>query len=110
MKSTVERAARGNTVPYTTTVASVLLAACWALAGASCEQRPDPPAAVEVKVIVTQPCQVPEPQCRPPAYDGAVEAMPGDQKVRLLRSEAVTQEDCVRLYQEALASCRRKKD
>lgn len=74
--------------------------------GMSCEQRPDPPSAVEVKVAVPVPCQVPEPECRAPSYNSATKDMPGDKKTKLLRVEIIGYEDCVRRYREALAACR----
>jgi hypothetical protein len=76
------------------------------LMGASCENRPDPPSAVEIRVAVPVPCQVAEPQCKTPAYDAAKKDMPGDRKAKLLRAEVINYEDCVRRYREALASCR----
>jgi len=77
---------------------------CFALAG--CQTRPDPPSPVEVKVAVPVPCAVPEPQCPAPAYDAAKKEQPADQKAKLLRAEAISQEDCLRRYREALAACR----
>lgn len=85
---------------------AVILLSSALLAGASCENRPDPPSAVEVRVPVPVPCRVPEPSCQAPAYDQATKAMEGDQKVKLLRAETASQADCVRLYREALAACR----
>ena len=77
------------------------------LAGASCEtQRESPPVAVETKVAVPVPCDIPEPQCVAPAYDAARKEQPGDVKVRLLRAESITQADCLRRFKEALAACR----
>lgn len=86
--------------------AALLVALSWALLGASCQERPAPPSAVEVKVAVAVPCEVAEPQCRAPAYDAARKEMAGDAKVKLLRAEAALQEDCLRRYRDALAVCR----
>jgi hypothetical protein len=83
---------------------ALLAVSCFALAG--CQTRPDPPSAVEVKVAVPVPCAVPEPQCSTPAYDAAKKEQPADQKAKLLRAEAISQEDCLRRYREALAACR----
>ena len=83
---------------------ALLALSCLALAG--CQTRPDPPSAVEVKVAVPVPCAVPEPQCSAPAYNAAKKAQPADQKAKLLRAEAIGQEDCLRRYREALAACR----
>lgn len=111
MRSTAERPGRANTARGLRRRGGVLLATCLLLAGASCEQqRPDPPVPVAVKEAVPVFCQVPEPECRVPAYDAAQREMAGDVKVKLLRAEAVTQEDCVRLYRLALAACRKKAD
>ena len=69
-------------------------------------KRPDPPVAVPVNIAVPVPCTVPEPQCASPAYDSAKKDMPADQKAKLLRAEAIGQEDCLRRYREALSACR----
>ena len=82
------------------------IAAALLLSGASCEQRPDPPSAVEVRVPVPIACRVPEPQCEVPAYDSAQKAQPGDTKVQLLRAESAAQADCLRQFRLALAACR----
>lgn len=76
------------------------------LTGASCENRPDPPSAVTVKVAVPVPCRVAEPVCAAPAYDAATKAQEGDAKVRLMRAETANQADCVRKYRDALEVCR----
>jgi len=55
---------------------------------------------------VPVPCAVPEPQCSAPAYNAAKKEQPADQKAKLLRAEAIGQEDCLRRYREALAACR----
>ena len=85
---------------------AVILAACISLSGASCENRPDPPSAVETKVAVPVPCRVAEPECLAPAYDAATPEMAGDRKAKLLRAETAGQADCLRRYREALAVCR----
>lgn len=77
----------------------------WLLMGASC-QEPSPPSAVEVKVAVPVPCQVPEPECSMPAFNGAKKEQEGDVKLRLLRAETVQAADCLRRYRKALAACR----
>lgn len=82
------------------------LSAALLLSGASCEQRPDPPSAVEVRVPVPIACRVAEPQCEVPAYDGATKAQPGDVKLQLFRAEGASQADCLRQYRRALAACR----
>ena len=82
------------------------LSAALLLSGASCEQRPDPPSAVEVRVSVPIPCRVAEPQCEVPAYDSAQKTQPGDLKIQLLRGENASQADCLRLYRRALTACR----
>lgn len=87
-------------------ITALLVLVSFSLAGASCEKRPDPPSAVEVKVVVPVPCRVPEPQCQAPAYDGATKAQEGDMLLRLLRAETAGQADCVRRYRLALAACR----
>jgi len=76
------------------------------LALAGCQTRPDSPSAVEIKVAVPVPCAVPEPQCSAPAYNAAKKDQAADQKAKLLRAEAIGQEDCLRRYREALAACR----
>jgi hypothetical protein len=86
---------------------AILLAVSWTLMGMSCEQRPEPPSAVEVRVAVPTPCQVDEPQCARPAYNAARKTQPGDKKAQLLRAEVIGYEDCLRLYREALAACRK---
>lgn len=91
--------------PRSTT--AILILSCWALLGLSCqEKRPDPPSAVEVLTAVPVPCQVPEPQCRAPAYNAAKKDWPADKKARLLRAEIIDHEDCLRRYREALSACR----
>ena len=85
---------------------AVILALSWALMGATCQERPDPPVGIVTKVAVPVPCRVPEPVCKAPAYDAARKAQPGDTKAKLLRAEVIGYEDCVRLYREALAACR----
>jgi len=85
---------------------TAILAVSWLLMGMSCEQRQDPPSAVEVRTAVRVPCSVPEPACRAPAYDAAMKDMPGDRKAKLMRAETIGQRDCIRLYREALAACR----
>ena len=87
------------------TIATLLLGS-WVLMGMSCEQRPDPPSAVVVRVGVPTPCQVPEPQCARPAYNAAKREQPADRKAQLLRAEVIGYEDCLRRYREALAACR----
>lgn len=75
---------------------------------AACETpRMAPPAATTVKVAVPTPCSVPEPECRTPDYDQAKKGMPGDARIRLLRAETIGQQDCLRRYREALATCRK---
>jgi len=86
---------------------ALLAALSWALLGASCQERPAPPSAVEIKVGVPIACKVAEPECRAPAYDAARKEMQGDVKVKLLRAEAALQEDCLRRYRDALAVCRK---
>lgn len=76
------------------------------LMGSSCEKRPDPPTATQIKVPVPVPCQVAEPVCQPKAYDKATKDQPGDQKIKALRAETISQDDCVRQYREALKTCR----
>ena len=83
---------------------ALLALSCLALAG--CQTRPDSPSAVEVKVAMPVPCAVPEPQCSAPAYNAAKKDQAADQKAKLLRAEAIGQEDCLRRYREALAACR----
>lgn len=85
---------------------AILILNCWTLMGAMCENRPDPPSAVEVPTAVAVPCPVPEPQCRVPAYNAARKDLPADQKVKLLRAEVIGYEDCLRRYREALTACR----
>lgn len=87
-------------------IAALLAASSLALMGASCEERPTPPVAVEIRVPVPIPCQVPDPQCESPAYDQARKEQPGDVKVRLLRAETATQQDCLRQYRAAMMACR----
>lgn len=76
------------------------------LAGCASTQEPRPPSAVTVEVAVEVPCRIPEPQCSVPAFDRATKGQEGDVLLRLLRAEAVEQEDCLRRYREALAACR----
>lgn len=76
------------------------------LMGASCPEQPSPPSAVEVRVPVPVPCKVAEPECQVPAYNGAKKEQPMDDRLKLLRAEAIEQADCIRRYREALASCR----
>ena len=85
---------------------ALLLASSFLLAGASCENRPDPPSAVEIKVAVPVPCRVPIPVCFAPAYDSATKEMEGDRKVKLLRAETASQADCLRVFKLALEACR----
>ena len=85
---------------------AVLLALCFLLAGASCETRPDPPSAVEVRVAVPVPCRVPLPECAAPAFDSATKDAPGDASLRLLRAEVASQADCIRRLLDALEVCR----
>lgn len=85
---------------------AAILLVSWALMGATCQERPDPPVTTITKVPVPIPCRVPEPVCQAPAYNDARKDMQGDQKAKLLRAEAVSQADCVRQYREALATCR----
>jgi len=87
-------------------VATPLALSAWLLMGAMCENRPDPPSAVEVRVAVPVPCRVPEPQCHTPAYNAATKELAADRKARLLRAEVIGYEDCLRRYREALAACR----
>lgn len=86
---------------------AVILAISWALMGATCQERVDPPVGIVTKVAVPVPCRVAEPVCRAPAYNAARKEQPGDTKAKQLRAEVVGYEDCVRLYQEALAVCRK---
>lgn len=90
------------------TTGLLVVASCWLLAGATCQERPDPPAAVEVKVAIPVPCRVAEPQCAAPAYDAATKGQDGDLRIRLLRAETAEQADCLRRYRDALASCRQE--
>ena len=76
------------------------------LMGAMCENRPDTPVPIEVRVAVATPCLVPEPECHTPIYNTAKKEMPADVKVKLLRAETKGQADCLRLYREALSACR----
>lgn len=69
-------------------------------------QPPAPPVPVEVKVAVPVPCQIAEPECSVPAYDQATKEMPMDNKVKLMRVEAIEQGECLRKYRDALAVCR----
>ena len=85
---------------------TAILAVSWLLMGAMCDNRPDPPSAVEVRTAVRVPCAVPEPECRAPAYDTATKEMPGDRKAKLMRAETIGQRDCLRRYREALSACR----
>lgn len=77
------------------------------IAGCTTPPAP-PPMPVEVKVAVPIPCEVPEPQCPVPAYDGAAKSQPMDDRIKLLRVEAIEQGECLRQYQEALKACRTK--
>jgi hypothetical protein len=86
--------------------AALLVLSLLTLTGFTCQERPDPPSAVEVRVAIPVPCTVPEPQCSAPAYDAARKEQPADQKAKLLRAEAIGQEDCLRRYREALSACR----
>jgi hypothetical protein len=75
-----------------------------------CATPEAPPSAVEVKVAVPVACQeerVPEPVCTRPAYNQARQHHPMDDRVKLLRAEAIEQADCLRQYKDALAACRR---
>lgn len=85
---------------------TALLASSFLLMGATCQERPDPPSAVEVKVAVPVPCQVQEPSCAAPAYDSAKKDQDGDFRIRVLRAETSAYWLCVKLYREALAACR----
>ena len=66
-----------------------------------------PPVPVIVKVPVPVPCDAPDPECKSPAFNAATKAQQGDAQIKLLRSEAVEQADCLQRTREALAGCRK---
>lgn len=71
-----------------------------------CSSLRQPPSATVVKVPVPVPCQVPEPACSVPAYDGAELGMQVDEKVVRAVIELREREQCLAEYRAALAACR----
>lgn len=71
------------------TTAKLLLSSSCAmlLSGASCEQRPDPPTTVEVRVPVPVPCDATEPERPAWAFDAATKEQPLDDHVKKMRAE-----------------------